>query len=115
MQERFREFTLLIANLNRCIGKVKTEEIAGFDLKGSHVSCLYYVYENESLTAKELCDICGEDKANVSRAIKYLESNGFLVCDSKTAKRYKSPLLLTDKSLFRGCCKALAFPRQAFA
>ena len=97
MQERFREFTLLIANLNRCIGKVKTEEIAGFDLKGSHVSCLYYVYENESLTAKELCDICEEDKANISRSIEYLEENGYIACHSKTEKRYKSPLVLTEK------------------
>ena len=97
MQERFKEFTILIANIHRCIYKIKTEEVAEFHLKSSHVSCLYYIYKEESLTAKELCDICGEDKANISRAIKSLEEKGFLVCNSKTAKRYKSPLLLTEK------------------
>ena len=99
MQERFEEFTLLISNIHRCIYKIKTEEVAEYNLKSSHVSCLYYIYKAESLTAKELCDMCGEDKANVSRAIKSLEENGFLLCNSKTAKRYKSPLLLTEKGM----------------
>ena len=97
MQERFKEFTVLIANINRCIYKIKAEEMADFNLKSSHVSCLYYIYKEDSLTAKELCDVCGEDKANISRAIKYLESNGYLLCNAKTPKRYQSPLQLTDK------------------
>lgn len=33
----------------------------------------------------------------ISRAVEYLEDNGYLVCESKSAKRYKSPLILTDK------------------
>ncbi len=97
MQERFKEFTVLVANINRCIYKIKTEEMADFNLKSSHVSCLYYIYKEDSLTAKELCDVCGEDKANISRAIKYLESNGYLVCNSKAQKRYQSSLELTEK------------------
>lgn len=68
-----------------------------FDLKSSHVSCLYYLYRQNSLTAKELCDLCGEDKANISRSLKYLESNGFLICGSAARKRYQSPLELTEK------------------
>jgi DNA-binding MarR family transcriptional regulator len=51
----------------------------------------------KSLTAKELCDICAEDKANISRAVKYLEENGYVRCDAKHAKRYQSPLTLTEK------------------
>ena len=97
MQERFETFTVMIARLNRCIRKIKTEEMAEFDLKSPHVSCLYYLYKSDSLTSKELCDICEEDKANISRSIEYLEKNGYLVCKSKTEKRYKSPLVLTEK------------------
>lgn len=96
MEERFQAFTGLIADINRCIHKLKTEEMAEFQLKSSHVSCLYYLYKSSMLTAKELCDLCREDKANVSRAIKYLEGAGYLLCDSKTAKRYQSPLALTE-------------------
>ena len=97
MEERFQTFTVLIAKLNRCIRKIKTEEMAEFQLKSPHVSCLYYLYKSESLTAKELCDICEEDKANISRSIEYLEANGYLIAKSKTGKRYKSPLVLTEK------------------
>lgn len=96
MQERFHTFTVLIGSINRCIHKIKAEEMAEFDLKSSHVSCLYYLYKATSLTAKELCDVCREDKANISRAVKYLEKNGYLVCSSKTVKRYQSPLSLTE-------------------
>ena len=49
------------------------------------------------MTAKELCDICNEDKANISRAVKYLEENGFLECKSKTQKKYQAPICLTEK------------------
>lgn len=69
-----------------------------FDLKGPHVSCLYYLYKCDgALTLKELCDICDEDKAYISRAIDTLENEGYVECESKTEKRYKSPLVLTKK------------------
>ena len=97
MQERFQTFTILIARLNRCIRKLKTEEMSEFGLKSPHVSCLYYLYKADSLTSKELCDICEEDKANISRSIEFLEKNGYIVSRSKTEKRYKSPLVLTEK------------------
>lgn len=98
MKERFETFTVQIAKISRCIRKIKTEEMAEFNLKSPHVSCLYYLYrKNGTLTAKELCDICDEDKAAISRSIDFLESNGYLECSSKTEKRYKSPLSLTQK------------------
>jgi len=98
MKERFKTFTINIAKISRSIRKIKTEEMAEFNLKSPHVSCLYYLYkQNGEMTAKELCDICEEDKASISRSIDYLESCGYLKCNSKTEKRYKSPLFLTDK------------------
>ena len=66
-----------------------------FNLKGAHLSCLYYLYKEDSLTAKELSDICDEDKAAISRSIVFLESSGYLKCDSDAKKRYKAPLVLT--------------------
>lgn len=97
MQNRFETFTLLISSINRAIQKIKTEEMAEFNLKSSHVSCLYYLYKQNSLTARDLCEMCGEDKANISRSIKYLEEHGYLVCESTAQKRYLSALSLTEK------------------
>ena len=97
--KRFSAFTLLIANINRCIRRIKIEEMAEFNLKSLHVSCLYYLYHSKSLTASELVDICGEDKAAISRSIEYLESVGYVACSSPAKKRYKSPLALTESGM----------------
>ena len=97
MKERFEKFTVLINKISRNIRKIKNQEMAEYGLRATHVSCLYYLYAAESLTATELCERCEEDKATISRAVDYLESNGFLTCESKNAKRYKSPLILTEK------------------
>lgn len=97
MEERFQLFTVLISALNRSIRRIKTEEMADFGLKGGHVSCLYYLHKEGKLTAKQLCDICEEDKANISRAIKDMEERGLISCKERRTKRYQSPLELTEK------------------
>ena len=97
MQERFEIFTVLLNRISRNIRKMKNREMAEYHLRSAHVSCLYYLYMNKGATASQLCERCEEDKATVSRALDYLENNGFLTCESKSAKRYKSPLLLTEK------------------
>ena len=100
MQERFKTFTVLIAKIGRSIRKIKTEEMGELNLKSPHVSCLYYIHKMKSLTATELCEICAEDKAVVSRSLDYLEKNGYLFCDSNLKKRYRSALTLTEKGAF---------------
>ena len=98
MEELYNIFTMQIAKCSRYIRKIKQEEMETFDLKGPHVSCLYYLHKSSSpLTLKELCDVCDEDKAYISRAIDSLEKDGYIECNSKTEKRYKSPLMLTQK------------------
>ena len=43
MEERFGTFTILISKISRSIKRIKSEEMAEFQLKGPHVSCLYYL------------------------------------------------------------------------
>ena len=97
MEKRFETFTVLIAKISRNIRKIKNQEMADYNLRSPHISCLYYLYCSENLTATDLCERCEEDKATISRSLEYLERNGYLTCASKLAKRYKSPLLLTEK------------------
>ena len=99
MEERFQAFTVLVSNLNRCIYKIKTDEMAEYNLKSSHVSCIYYIYRYGSLTPKELCDLCGEDKANISRALKYLEENQYLIINNDSNKKYQRPIVLTENGV----------------
>ncbi len=73
--------------------------MAEYNLRSSHISCLYYLYSFKGLTATELCEKCEEDKATISRSLDYLEKNGFLICKTKSVKRYRSPIALTNLGL----------------
>ena len=97
MKDRFETFTVLIAKISRNIRKIKNQEMASYNLRSSHISCLYYLYCSKSLTATDLCERCEEDKATISRSLGYLENNGYITCECKSAKRYKSLLSLTEK------------------
>lgn len=102
MEERFETFTVLIGRINRNIRKIKNQEMASYQLKSIHISCLYYLYSAGSLTAAELCERCEEDKAAVSRALDYLEKEGYLEASDKSAKRYRHPLHLAGKGTQAG-------------
>ena len=102
MEERFETFTVLINRISRNIRKIKNQEMADYNLRSAHVSCLYYIYRAETITATELGEKCEEDKATISRALDYLENNEFITCLSPNTKRYKSPLVLTEKGSIVG-------------
>ncbi|MBQ5863472.1 MAG: MarR family transcriptional regulator [Peptococcaceae bacterium] len=102
MEKRFETFTVLINRISRNIRKIKNQEMADYNLRSAHVSCLYYIYRAETITATELCEKCEEDKATISRALDYLEKNEFITCLSPNTKRYKSPLVLTEKGSIVG-------------
>ncbi len=102
MQERFETFTVLINRISRNIRKIKNQEMAEYNLRSAHVSCLYYIYTGEDVTATELCERCEEDKATISRALDYLENEGYILREGESARRYKSSLLLTAKGIETG-------------
>ena len=82
MEERFETFTVLITRISRSIKRIKADEMADFELKGPHVSCLYYLSQQDGMTAAELCERCDEDKAAISRSLDDLEKNGYITCAS---------------------------------
>ena len=88
---------MLINRISRNIRKIKNQEMAEYNLRSTHVSCLYYIYTLNGATATDLCERCEEDKATISRALDYLDTNGYISREVESTKRYKSPLLLTDK------------------
>ena len=50
----------------------------------------------KSKNHKELCEVCVEDKAAISRTLDYLEENKFVVYNNKD-RIYKTPITLTKK------------------
>lgn len=97
MEDRFETFTILINRINRNIRKIKNREMAEYDLKSIHVSCLHYLGQQEGLSPTQLSEECEEDKAAVSRALDFLEEQGFVEAPPQGEKRYKCPIVLTDK------------------
>lgn len=101
--DRFNKFTTQVNRIVRNIHRIKCEETGKLGLKGTHVSCLYYLYKAEApLTARELCSVCGEDKAAISRAVDYLGNQGYVRCESSSRKKYKSPISLTERGRTAG-------------
>ena len=98
MFDRFETFATTIATINRYVQKIKSMEMKTLGLKGTHVMCLYSLGKHpEGLTATQLCRLCGEDKANMSRTVRYLEGAGYIVCESNSRRAYQSALRLSEK------------------
>ena len=97
MKDRFETFTVLINRINRNIKKIKNKEMEAYNLRSIHTTCLYYIYLNENITASKLYHRMEEDKAAISRALDYLQENGFIAMENSQEKKYRCPLILTDK------------------
>lgn len=103
MRERYETFTSLIVNINRYILKLKKIEMHELGLKANQVQCLHYLYNEENgLTSKQLSELCEEDKAAISRTLKYLENIDLVYIEENDAKKYRNPYKLTDKGLQYG-------------
>ena len=94
MIQRFDAFVSGITSCYKYIQRIKSMEMTEFGLKGTHVMCLYYLRQNPTgLTASQLCGLCAEDKAAISRTVSELKSRGYIT--SLSQKAYRAMLTLT--------------------
>ena len=97
MLERFESFVTGITACYRYIQRIKTQQMTEFGLKGTHVMCLFYLHHRkEALTAAELCRLCAEDKAAISRALSELEDKKYVLVEGIEKKKYRAPIRLTE-------------------
>lgn len=97
MLHRFEEFVTGITVCYRYIQRIKSMEMTELGLKGTHVMCLFYLNQSpEGMTAAQLCQLCAEDKAAISRAVAELESRGLVTTSLPDGKKYRAPILLTQ-------------------
>lgn len=96
--ERFEAFLTGITVCYKYIQKIKNAEMTELGLKGTHVACMFYLNHNpEGLTAAQLCTLCAEDKATISRTVADLKSRGYI--EAGEGKNYRMPLRLTEAGL----------------
>lgn len=94
MVNRFQSFVGGITACYRYIQRIKSMEMTELGLKGTHVMCLFFLHHNpDGLTAAQLCQLCAEDKAAISRTVKILKENGYI---SSGEKKYRAVLKLTE-------------------
>ena len=92
MISRFEKFSYAISELSRCWHKIAAEEMKQYDLKGPYAVYFTTLYRCGSITASRLSELCGRDKADVSRAISVLEKKGFIHKESG----YRATIHLTE-------------------
>lgn len=94
---RFETFTFALSSLSACWNKIASDELKPLGLKGGYILYLIALYKHEDgLTATQLCDMCGRDKAEVSRAVSAMLSKGLVDRVNTTVNGYRANIMLTD-------------------
>ena len=96
--EKFNEFTGLVSRAYTALHRVQERYMRDFGLRSVHVAAmLQLLSEPEGLTATELSERCGVDRAQISRVVSELERDGLTGEASPGEKRrYRGRLRLTE-------------------
>ncbi len=98
MVDRFERFSVAIAEISRCWHKLAADEMAKYGLKGSHAIYLTTLYRYDGgVTAPQLCELCGKDKADVSRMMSIMETKGLVTKQGINQNLYRGVLKLTEE------------------
>lgn len=99
MLNRFERFSFAMFEISRCWHKLAGDEMVRYGLKGPHAIYLVTLAQYpDGITAAQLCELCGRDKADVSRAMSIMVNKG-LVVRMDSAGTYRAQLVLTKSGL----------------
>lgn len=95
MIERFEKFSFNIFSIYHYLHKIMSDEMKHYGLKGPYAIYLIAMSRNESgITSARLAEVCGRNKADVSRAISDFERNGLVRRDGNSS--YNARIILTE-------------------
>ena len=96
MIERFELFSLMISQISSNWHKIASVEMEKYGLKSTHSVYLMAMYRfPKGITATNLCELCGKDKADVSRNMSIMERKGLVIKEGE--KNYRASFRLTDE------------------
>ena len=102
MVDRFKRFSFSVFEISRCWHKLAADVMARYDLKGPYAMYLVVLLDNpEGLTAAQLCELCGRDKADVSRGVSAMLSKGLISRESGNTSTFRAPSFRTTRAC--GC------------
>ncbi len=101
MIERFERFSFAISEISKYWHKLTADEMEKYGLKGTHSVYLLTMarFSGEGLTAPQICEYCGRDKADVSRMMSIMEQKGLVQKESVHQNMYRSVFRLTEEGL----------------
>ena len=95
MVDRFQRFSLSLFEISRCWHKLAAEEMSKYGLKGPYAIYLVVLQHNpDGLTAARLCELCGRDKADVSRCLSAMLEKGLI--SREGGNSYRAKVFLTS-------------------
>lgn len=98
MVDRFQRFSLSLFEISRCWHKLAAEEMSKYGLRGPYAIYLVVLQHNpDGLTAARLCELCGRDKADVSRCLSDMLEKGLISRENGNA--YRAKVYLTELGL----------------
>ena len=97
MIERFERFSLAMFEISRCWRRLAAKELEPYGLKGSHAIYLTTLYRYEDgIAGPELCELCGRDKSDLSRALAILQKKGLITKEEVNQSLYRGLIKLTE-------------------
>lgn len=94
MIDRFERFSLAITEISRYWHRITADEMEKYGLKGAHAVYLTALARHpEGITASQLRELCGRDKADVSRAMALMAEKGLVIHEN----RYRGLFALTEE------------------
>ena len=95
MIDRFERFSFSISEIYRYWHKIAADVMEQYGMKGPHAVYFTTLYQYpKGLTAARLAELCGKDKADVSRAVAAMEGKELLL---KQGSNYRAVLTLTQE------------------
>ena len=99
-EERFFRFSIAMEAIIKKLQKFKNSRVSSYGLHSMHVMFLCSLYRSENgMTAGELAQSCGVDKAFISRTAGDLRKKGYVDFTEGEGRQYKKRMVLTSDGL----------------
>ncbi len=101
MIDRFERFTFAMNEINKFLRKIAGDEMKKHGLKSPHAIYFTVLADDaeKGLTATQLCELSGRDKADVSRMLSLMEERGLVVKKGIHQNLYNGVFILTEEGL----------------
>ena len=101
MIKRFEHLAFANSEINKLLRKFSGDEMRKHGLRSSHAIYFTVLSNNAEtgLTAPQLCELSGKDKADVSRMLTVMEKKGLVIKERVHQNLYNGVFKLTKKGL----------------